>query len=186
MKLLHACVVGLALLLSQPVGALEAVAAHPGQAASCPNEVALQQKVASLTRIVKIMEEQINKCAQKQGITCPSVLMPHTERTVHTVADKPVTDTAEPDMSQSTSTPQATPAYVPATRYGGGFRMAPEPRLTCEDYSESYFQRHPTMAKVCGRQEADEPLLFAPVEEAPAAASGTSVAPETAVSPSAL
>jgi len=57
-------------------------------------------------------------------------------------------------MSQpATNMAQPAPAYVPAARYGGGgFRVAPEQRLTCDDYSKSYFERHPTMAKVCGRE----------------------------------
>lgn len=91
---------------------------------------------------------------------------------------------AEAENLPATNMPQPAPAYVPAARYGGGFRMAPEPRLTCDDYSKTYFERHPTMARVCGRGAAspvvpvaEEPALPQPEEvsatAAPAAVSAT-------------
>jgi len=50
----------------------------------------------------------------------------------------------------ATNLPAPAQAYVPAQRYSGGFRVASEQKLTCDDYSTSYFARHPVMAKVCG------------------------------------
>jgi hypothetical protein len=89
-----------------------------------PSAPAPVADAAALVAHVTELEQQLEACHQ-QAETAP----------------QPATNIAQP-----------APAYVPAPRYGGGFRMAAEPRLTCDDYSTSYFERHPTMAKVCGRE----------------------------------
>jgi len=65
-------------------------------------------------------------------------------------ADLAACRAAQPAAPAATNLPQPAQAYVPAPRYSGGFRVAPEQKLTCDDYSASYFARHPVMAKVCG------------------------------------
>lgn len=104
---------------------------------------------AALVARVAELEQQLDACHQQA-----------------VAATQPATNMAQP-----------APAYVPAARYGGGgFRMAAEQRLTCDDYSKSYFERHPTMAKVCGRDNAQ------PAPEMPAVMP-QDVLPDEPVSP---
>lgn len=150
-----------------PLHAQEAVVAQPASGNVCPGVAALEAKVSDLTRLVAIMETQINKCAAQQGITCPSELMKFRsclaadERRDHGDSQREVTvmkgATANGDEDRETVSSNVVPPPPAPTRYGGGFRMAPEQRLTCDDYSTSYFERHPTMAKVCGREVQGEP-----------------------------
>ncbi len=121
--------------------ALVLASAATAQTTVSPSAPAPVADVSALVARVAELEQQLEAC-NAQAAT----------------ETQPVTNIAQP-----------APAYVPAPRYGGGFRMAAEPRLTCDDYSSSYFERHPTMAKVCGR------ISSAAQPEAPAGAEAETV-----------
>ncbi len=136
--------------LALVVAGLALVVSVQAQDTVSPSAPAPTADTAALVARIAELEQQLDACHQQADVTT-----------------QPATNMAQPAQ-----------AYVPAARYGGGgFRMAAEPRLTCEDYSKSYFDRHPTMAKVCGRGEvhpdAEMPAV-APQEAMPAeAVSGT-------------
>lgn len=107
------------------VGLALAEVVHAQDAVS-PTDPSPVADTAALVARVAELEAQLDTCRQTSAAAAPA-----------------------------TNLPQPSPAYVPAPRYGGGFRTTPEPKLTCDDYSASYFERYPTMARVCGRNATE-------------------------------
>ncbi|PZP40500.1 MAG: hypothetical protein DI585_00940 [Pseudomonas fluorescens] len=124
-------------------------AASSSATAAPANQASLLQKISYLTQLVKILEDQLQACSAGQGVTCPSVLMESAAQS---------TDITPAHTHAQTSAPA--PVAAPVRRHTIGYQQTSDSRLGCDDYSLSYFRRHPAMAAVCGvnaQQQAPAP-----------------------------
>lgn len=141
MKLPHLLLTLTLLTLGGSVVAQERTAAQP--TASTADVSVLLRKLNQQNEQITTLQSQLNACR-----TDTDVASALSEETVTQPAAPEGEDEADaPDTySHSRSTYHA----VPNRRTSGVYQQSSEPRLTCDDYSMSYFGRHPAMAAVCG------------------------------------
>lgn len=165
----------LALTLILATGNLHAQERTASQPFSGPNDVtspALLRKISYLTQVKSVLEAQLNAC--RNGLPMPESFDKTIEDNGDFASKQSTSGSGEENSSESsegTST-RVNMHYASQTpsaprRTGGVIQQAAEPKLTCEDYSNSYFSRHPAMAAVCGKtaqvtQPAAAPLTVAP------------------------
>lgn len=124
---------------------------------------ALQQKVIYLQQMVRMLEDKVRTCSANPNAV--SLGVPSSSQPTTAEGDAPTeTETAEPAPSYTTFRPASPAIRRPAVGYQ--VSAAAESRLTCEDYSRSYFSRHPAMAAVC-KVNLEEPVTPPVAEVSP-------------------
>ncbi|RYG60382.1 MAG: hypothetical protein EON60_07355 [Alphaproteobacteria bacterium] len=160
--------VTLALLVAAPAFTQERTAAAPSNAASDISNDALLRKISHQTQVINTLQMQLKACQNDE---------PYTPGVPADTSGFETSGSRKPESSSggavnSTSTRFTSPAAsAPAPRRAVGVYQQPaEPKLTCADYSLSYFSRHPAMAAVCGvslKAPQPQPEETTPDAEAP-------------------
>lgn len=126
--------------------AQEKVALQPAIASTDAANTGLLAKISHQTEVITILQSQLSQCRNGQEITGT---VPEAEEEFHALNSRSALKAEDTTEDEFSTAPTATVAPV-AVRTVGVYQQAPEPRLTCADYSMYYFSRHPSMAAVCG------------------------------------
>ena len=144
--------------LATSATAQERTAGQPFNGSGDVTSPALVQKISYLTQLNHTLQASLSACQSGQPV---SVTAENPIEDNGDFAPKPVA--SGPQKNGEDSLPQGFNSRVsmnyapPAPRRTGGvIQQASEPKLGCDDYSLSYFRRHPAMAAVCGKVDEIE------------------------------
>lgn len=145
----------LATAFAMPLMAQERTAATPTNNVADLSNDAMVRKISYQTQVITVLQAQLKACQNGEPFTpdlpkdtsgfsnaAPTGYESSRSRTEATPDNTSVSGT-------SYTTQQAAPP-PPPRRPVGVYQQPAEQRLTCADYSKSYFSRHPAMAAVCG------------------------------------
>ncbi|RYG61056.1 MAG: hypothetical protein EON60_04935 [Alphaproteobacteria bacterium] len=134
----------LALFVAAPAIAQERTASNPTNAASDISNDTLLRKVSHQTQVINTLQAQLKACQNDESYT-PGL---PTDTSGFDASGSRTPEAPASTTSTRFTSPQAAPP--PPRRTVGVYQQPAEPKLTCADYSLSYFSRHPAMAAVCG------------------------------------
>lgn len=163
MSLLRILAVLVLVLVASTSHAQERAAAQPFNTEGDITNTALLQKVSYLQQVVRMLEEQVRNCGGASG-SAGETLAP-------TASDNFAPRQMDNEEGSATHTTYRAGAVAPTPaqrRPAVGYQVsaAAESRLTCADYSRTYFSRHPAMAAVC-RVDLSDPQPATETEVTP-------------------
>lgn len=148
--LLLVCTVLSAHLPLHTLHAQERTSAQPMYNPADTTDAALLQKISYQSQVISVLQEQLR--AARTGQSTSATLPKSNTEDFATHQVQPETGTGPCGSTHTTYNTPSTPATPPPAyrRTTGVYQQPTETRLTCDDYSLSYFRRHPAMATVCG------------------------------------